>query len=448
MGPTKEVEEIPVYMFMGFLESGKTTFANETLIDRGFTEGEPTLLLVCEEGIEEYDEEYLKSQNIFVEYLEESNLNTEYLLDLQDKYKPTRVMIEYNGTWKMDKLFSIRVPKGWTIVQVITFVDASTFDVYVANMKAMMMEQLSSADMIIYNRCDENTKRAEYRRSIRAVNRRAQVIFENKDGAADVGDEELDLPYEIDKPSITLEDEDYGIFYIDACDNPDKYVGKQITFKAMVHKPKSYKANEFVPGRFAMTCCAEDVAFIGFKCYSDLAKHLKDRQWVTVIGHEMTHGFDDQGRQYDKDGNLKDWWTAEDAKNFDERAQVMVNFFDSIEVAPGVYANGRMTLGENIADHGGLQVSYQAFKKATAANPLPVLDGLTPEQRFFLAYAGVWANDIRPEEVLNRTKSDVHSLGEWRVNGALPQIGAWYEAFNVTEKDPMFLPVEKRVSIW
>mgnify|MGYP000622995076 CR=1 FL=1 len=167
-----------------------------------------------------------------------------------------------------------------------------------------------------------------------------------------------------------------------------------------------------------------------------------------VIGHEMTHGFDDQGRQYDKDGNLKDWWTAEDAKNFDERAQVMVNFFDSIEVAPGVYANGRMTLGENIADHGGLQVSYQAFKKATAAKPLPVLDGLTPEQRFFLAYAGVWANDIRPEEVLNRTKSDVHSLGEWRVNGALPQIGAWYEAFNVTEKDPMFLPVEKRVSIW
>ena len=167
-----------------------------------------------------------------------------------------------------------------------------------------------------------------------------------------------------------------------------------------------------------------------------------------VIGHEMTHGFDDQGRQYDKDGNLKDWWTAEDAKNFDERAQVMVNFFDSIEVAPGVYANGRMTLGENIADHGGLQVSYQAFKKVTAANPLPVLDGLTPEQRFFLAYAGVWANDIRPEEVLNRTKSDVHSLGEWRVNGALPQIGAWYEAFNVTEKDPMFLPVAKRVSIW
>ena len=167
-----------------------------------------------------------------------------------------------------------------------------------------------------------------------------------------------------------------------------------------------------------------------------------------VIGHEMTHGFDDQGRQYDKDGNLRDWWTAEDAERFNKRAQVMVNFFDSIQVTPGVHANGKQTLGENIADYGGLQVSYQAFKNATAQNPLPVVDGLTPEQRFFLAYAGVWANNVRPEYVLYLTKMDVHSLGEWRVNGALPQIDAWYEAFNITEKDPMFLPKEERVSIW
>ena len=167
-----------------------------------------------------------------------------------------------------------------------------------------------------------------------------------------------------------------------------------------------------------------------------------------VIGHEMTHGFDDQGRQYDKNGNLQDWWTAEDATKFEERANVMVAFFDSIEVAPGVHANGRMTLGENIADHGGLQISYQAFKHATAAAPLSDKDGFTPDQRFFLAYAGVWAGNIRPEEVLSRTKSDVHSLGCWRVNGALPHINAWYDAFQVTESDPMYLPVEKRVSIW
>ena len=167
-----------------------------------------------------------------------------------------------------------------------------------------------------------------------------------------------------------------------------------------------------------------------------------------VIGHEMTHGFDDQGRQYDKDGNLKDWWTEEDAKKFEERAQVMVNFFDSIEVAPGVHGNGELTLGENIADHGGLQVSFQAFKKAMEAAPLEVVDGFTPEQRFFLAYANVWAGHIRPEEILRLTKLDPHSLGKWRVDGALPHIQNWYEAFNITEHDPMFVAKDKRVSIW
>lgn len=167
-----------------------------------------------------------------------------------------------------------------------------------------------------------------------------------------------------------------------------------------------------------------------------------------VIGHEMTHGFDDQGRQYDKDGNLKDWWTKEDAENFKKRSQVMVNFFDSIQVAPGVYANGALTLGENIADHGGLQVSFQALKKAMETSPLKEENGFTPEQRFFLSYGGIWAQSIRPEEILRLTKLDPHSLGKWRVDGALPHIGAWYEAFNITEKDPMFIPVDKRVSIW
>ena len=167
-----------------------------------------------------------------------------------------------------------------------------------------------------------------------------------------------------------------------------------------------------------------------------------------VIGHEMTHGFDDQGRQFDKDGNLKDWWTAEDAKRFEERAQVMVNFFDSIQVLPGLNANGSLTLGENIADHGGLQVSFQAFKNATKDAPLSVEDGFTPEQRFFLSYAGVWAGNIRDEQIRLQTKSDPHSLGRWRVNGALPQIGAWYDAFGIKEGDPMYLAPEKRVSIW
>jgi putative endopeptidase len=167
-----------------------------------------------------------------------------------------------------------------------------------------------------------------------------------------------------------------------------------------------------------------------------------------VIGHEMTHGFDDQGRHFDKDGNMIDWWTKDDAEQFDKRAQVMVKFFDNIEVAPGVHGNGKLTLGENIADHGGLKVSFQAFQNATKAAPLPTKLGFTPEQRFFLAYAGVWAANIRPAEVLQRTKTDEHSLGKWRVDGALPQIDAWYEAFNITSDDPMFVPADKRASVW
>ena len=171
-----------------------------------------------------------------------------------------------------------------------------------------------------------------------------------------------------------------------------------------------------------------------------------------VIGHEMTHGFDDQGCQFDKDGNMVNWWTAEDKAAFDARTKVMEEAFNRIEVAPGVHANGAFTLGENIADHGGLQVSYLAFclneESKPEAERLGVRDGFTPAQRFFLAYANVWAGNIRPEEILQRTKSDPHSLGRWRVNGALPQINAWYEAWNVTEESPMYIKPEDRVSIW
>ena len=167
-----------------------------------------------------------------------------------------------------------------------------------------------------------------------------------------------------------------------------------------------------------------------------------------VIGHEMTHGFDDQGRQYDKNGNLTDWWAEGDAERFDARAKVMVDFFNNIEVLPGLKANGQLTLGENLADHGGLNVSYLAFQNAMKENPLGDVDGFTPEQRFFLAYATVWAANTREEDMRSRTKSDPHSLGEWRVNGALPHIQAWYDAFNITPESPMYIAPENRVNIW
>ncbi|MBQ8487874.1 MAG: M13 family metallopeptidase [Prevotella sp.] len=167
-----------------------------------------------------------------------------------------------------------------------------------------------------------------------------------------------------------------------------------------------------------------------------------------VIGHEMTHGFDDQGRQFDKDGNMHDWWKPEDGKNFTERTDKYADFFSNIDVLPDLKANGRLTLGENLADHGGLQVAYAAFKNATKHQPLPVIDGLTADQRFFLAYAGVWAANITEAEIRNRTKSDPHALGRWRVNGALPHIDAWYEAFGIKEGDKMYIPKEKRLQLW
>ena len=167
-----------------------------------------------------------------------------------------------------------------------------------------------------------------------------------------------------------------------------------------------------------------------------------------VIGHEMTHGFDDQGRQYDKDGNMHDWWTEADGKNFTARTDKYADFFSKIKVLPDLNANGRLTLGENLADHGGLQVAWYAYKNATKRNPLPVIDGLTADQRFFLAYAGVWAANVTEAEIRNRTKSDPHSLGRYRVNGALPHIDMWYEAFGVKEGDKMFVPKSERLPLW
>ena len=167
-----------------------------------------------------------------------------------------------------------------------------------------------------------------------------------------------------------------------------------------------------------------------------------------VIGHEMTHGFDDQGRRFDKDGNMHDWWTEADGKNFTERTDKYADFFSAISVLPDLKANGRLTLGENLADHGGLQVAFAAYKNATKRCPLGEKDGLTADQRFFHAYAGVWANNITEEEIRNRTKSDPHSLGRWRVNGALPHIDAWYEAFGVKEGDKMYIPQSERLQLW
>jgi len=167
-----------------------------------------------------------------------------------------------------------------------------------------------------------------------------------------------------------------------------------------------------------------------------------------VIGHEMTHGFDDQGRHYDKSGNMTDWWTADDSRRFDERTSKYADFFSAIKVLPDLNANGKLTLGENLADHGGLQVAWYAYKNATRNHPLKTIDGLTADQRFFIAYASVWAENIVEAEIRSRIKTDPHSLGRWRVNGALPHINAWYDAFSVKQGDKMFIPKSERLQLW
>ena len=167
-----------------------------------------------------------------------------------------------------------------------------------------------------------------------------------------------------------------------------------------------------------------------------------------IIGHEMIHGFDDQGRLYDKDGNMREWWTDSDVEKFNEKADMYAEFFDSIEVLPGLNANGRLTLGENLADHGGIQVAWKAYKNATKTQPLPTIDGFTADQRFFLSYANVWAQNITEAEIRHLTTTDVHSLARWRVNGALPHIDAWCEVFDVKEGDKLYIPKEKRLNLW
>ena len=167
-----------------------------------------------------------------------------------------------------------------------------------------------------------------------------------------------------------------------------------------------------------------------------------------VIGHEMSHGFDDNGRKFDKNGNYTDWWAPGDGEKYNERAQVIKDFFSAIKVLPDLNANGDLSCGENLGDHGGLKFAYTAFKNATKDNPLPVKDGFTPEQRFFIAYAGVWASNITEQEIRRLTLSDPHSLTRWRVNGALPLVDAWYEAFGITEQDKLYVPEDKRVKIW
>ena len=275
------MNEIPVYLFTGFMDSGKTTLVKETLFENDFAEGGKGVIIMCEDGDVEYDLEQLKTVNFQVVSIDsEEEFTAERLQEINLQYLPEQVFIEYNGTWGMDRILEMTLPKDWIIVQSLATVDSTTFEMYMNNMRAMMQEQVFSSDVVIFNRTDDETDRGKFRRLIKSINRKAQIVYERKDGTIDERPEEL--PFDLNADVIELSDADYAIWYMDAMDNYKKYDGKKVKFRALVYNPDKLKKGVFVPGRFAMTCCIEDVTFIGFKCKYDRENEIPHKSWIDI----------------------------------------------------------------------------------------------------------------------------------------------------------------------
>lgn len=269
----------PVYMINGFLESGKTEFITYTLAQPYFRIKGRTLLIVCEEGENEYDPELLamsKTDMIVVD--EESDFTASKLMEIEKKYKPERIIIEFNGMWNSKE---IKLPWHWKMDQQITVIDASTFVTYYTNMRSLLAEHLRKSELILFNRCDGISDLASFKRNVKAINPKAEIVFEDSNGEVNAIMEE-ELPFDLSADVIELNNLGYGVWYMDIMDNPKRYEGKTICFVAMVLKPRNFPTGYFVPGRMAMTCCADDLAFLGYACEYDNAQQLKDKQWIRV----------------------------------------------------------------------------------------------------------------------------------------------------------------------
>lgn len=270
----------PVYMINGFLDSGKSTFINYTIQQPYFQVKGTTLIILCEEGEVEYDEKNLKRYRTVIEVLdEEKDFTTSKLIELEKKHSPERIIIEYNGMWNMKGL---KMPFHWSMEQQVTCVNAETFPMYYTNMKSLVAEMIRNSELIIFNRCDNCIDNlGGYRRNIKAVNAKADVVFETAQGEIDTIFEE-DLPYDLKSDVIELDDNSFGIWYLDMMDHIERYENKKIVYTAMVLKSEKFPKGYFVPGRMAMTCCADDMAFLGYVCQYDGVDTLKNRQWVKV----------------------------------------------------------------------------------------------------------------------------------------------------------------------
>ena len=277
--------DVPVYLITGFLESGKSTFIDFTVQQDYFQIDGPTLLLSCEEGEVEYDEKMLHRHLTVLEKIEEpEDFTLERLRTLQRRYQPERVILEYNPLWSVQKLETMELPEGWGIAQHIVTVDGSSFQVYMNNMKSLFVEMVKNADMVMFNRCSMELPLANFRRSIKVVNPGCEILFEDSSGElTDIFEDSV--PYDLEAEVIEIEDVDFGIFYVDAGEHPERYQGKTVRLKGMVLKSRGAGADYFVPGRKAMTCCADDTTFIGYLCRGKNAKEVEDLDmgsWVEV----------------------------------------------------------------------------------------------------------------------------------------------------------------------
>ncbi len=276
-------KEIPVYLMTGFMDSGKTSLINETLFDQEFGSDARTLIIACEDGEIEYDEAKLETIRASLVMAEDkASFTAEQLAAWDKEYQPEQVFIEYNGTWEIATIIEMTLPEGWMIVQSLATVDAGTYEMYYNNMRQMMKEQIFKTDVVIFNRCDDETPKAKFRRTVKAINRAAQIVYERADGSIDQGGDD-ELPFDISPDLLDISDADYGIWYLDAMDHPERYKGKKIRFLALVYNPEKNRGKGFfVPGRFAMTCCEADIQFIGFKCKYKDADSIPHKSWIDL----------------------------------------------------------------------------------------------------------------------------------------------------------------------
>ena len=275
------MQQIPVYVFTGFLDSGKTKFIQETLEDPRFNDGERTLLLVFEEGEEEYDFSTYPHQNVYLEVLDQQTVTTKQLQDLAKKYKAQRVVAELNGMQLVGDLY-MRFPEEWVVAQEVMFADSTTIMTYNANMRNLVMDKLVGAQMVVYNRLKPGADTLELHKLSRAANRRIDILYDYLDGTTAPDELEDPLPFDINAPVIQVKDEDYALWYRDVTEEPAKYDGKTVCFKGQVALLRRDKNNMFAPGRFVMTCCVDDIEFCGVPCRYDNAKTLEPRSWVQV----------------------------------------------------------------------------------------------------------------------------------------------------------------------